>query len=100
MYIAPVECIEGFCSRTLSLRMKIYIHCCMILNIKVCRGFCRTIMKLFGKFLRSRMSFLVRALSPNRRCSSIVRKSGLDLLSRRDHSIKLLSYNILKMCFV
>ena len=54
-------------------------------------------MKLFGKFLRSRMSFLVRGLFPIRRCSSIVRKSGFDLLSRRDHSIKLLSYNILKI---
>ena len=45
-------------------------------------------MKQFGKFLRSRMSSLVRGLFPIR---------GFDLLSRRGHSIKLLSYNILKM---
>ena len=50
-------------------------------------------MKLFGKFLCSRMSSLVRGLFPIRGCWN----SGFDLLSRRDHSIKLLSYNILKM---
>ena len=54
-------------------------------------------MKLFGNFLRSRMSSLVRGLFPIRGCSRIVRNSGFDLLSRRDHSIKLLSFNILKM---
>ena len=54
-------------------------------------------MKLFGKFLRSRMSSLVRGQYPIRGCSRIVRNSGFDLLSRRDHSIKLLWYNILKM---
>ena len=55
------------------------------------------IMKLFGMFLCSRMSSLVRGLFPIRGCSRIDRNSGFDLLSRRDHSIKLLSYNILKM---
>ena len=54
-------------------------------------------MKLFGKFFCSRMSSLVGGLFPIRGCSRIVRNSGFDLLSRRDHSIKLLSYNILKM---
>ena len=54
-------------------------------------------MKLFGKFLRSRMSSLVRGLFPIRGCSRIVRNSGFDLLSRRDHLIKLLSYKISKM---
>ena len=54
-------------------------------------------MKLFGKFLCSRMSSLVRGLFPIRGCSRIVRNSGFDLLSRRDQSIKFLSYNILKM---
>ena len=54
-------------------------------------------MKLVGKFLRSRMSSLVRGLFPIRGCSRFVRNSGFDLLSRRDHSIKLLSYKILKM---
>ena len=53
-------------------------------------------MKLFGKFLCIRMSSLDRGLFPIRGCSRIVRNSGFDLLSRRDHSIKLLSYNILK----
>ena len=64
-------------------------------------------MKLFGQFLCSRMSSLVRGLFPIRGFSRIVRNSGFDLLSHRDHSIKLLSYNILKMflsssnlCFV
>ena len=54
-------------------------------------------MKLFGNFLRSRMSSFVRGLFPIRGCSGFVRNSGFDLLSHRDHSIKLLSYNILKM---
>ena len=54
-------------------------------------------MKLFGKFLCSHMSSLVRGLFPLRGCSRIVRNSGFDLLSRRDHSVKLLSYNFLKM---
>ena len=62
--------------------------------MKVCVGFCRTTMKLNGKFLRSRMSSLVRGLLPS--SSSIVRNIGSDLLSRRDISIKLLSCNILK----
>ena len=48
--------------------------------MKVCVGFCRTTMKLFGKFLRSRMSSLVRGLFPMRGCSRIVRNSGFDLL--------------------
>ena len=54
-------------------------------------------MKLNGKFLRSRISSLVRGLLPITGSSSIVRNIGSDLLSRRDISIKLLSYNILKM---
>ena len=69
----------------------------MILNIKVCVGFCRTTMKLNGKFLRSRISSLVRGLLPIPGSSSIVRNIGSDLLSRRDISIKFLSCNILKM---
>ena len=43
------------------------------------------------------MSSLVRGLLPIPGSSSIVRNIGSDLLSRRDISIKLLSYNILKM---
>ena len=54
-------------------------------------------MKLIGKFLCSRISSLVRGLFPIPRISSIVRNIGSDLLSRRDISIKLLSYNILKI---
>ena len=61
-------------------------------------------MKLNGKFLRSRISSLVRGLLPIPGSSSIVRNFAepcgsiySDLLSRRDISIKLLSCNILKM---
>ena len=54
-------------------------------------------MKLNGKFLCSRMSSLIRGLFPIPGNSCIVRNSGSDLLSRRDHSIKLLSFNNLKM---
>ena len=43
------------------------------------------------------MSSLVRVLLPIPGSSIIVRNIGSDLLSRRDISIKLLSYNILKM---
>ena len=43
------------------------------------------------------MSSLVRSLLPISGSSIIVRNIGSDLLSRRDISIKLLSYNILKM---
>ena len=43
------------------------------------------------------MSSLVRNLLPIPGSSIIVRNIGSDLLSRRDISIKLLSYNILKM---
>ena len=43
------------------------------------------------------MSSLVRGLLPIPGSSIIVRNIGSDLLSRRDISIKLLSYNILKM---
>ena len=43
------------------------------------------------------MSSLVRSLLPIPSSSIIVRNIGSDLLSRRDISIKLLSYNILKM---
>ena len=53
-------------------------------------------MKLNGKFLRSRTSPLVRGLLPIPGSSRIVRNSGSDLLSRRDISIKLLSFNTLK----
>ena len=69
----------------------------MILNIKVCVGFCRTIIKLYGKFLLCRISSLVRGLLPIPGSSIIVRNIGSDLLSRRDISIKFLSYNILEM---
>ena len=44
------------------------------------------------------MSSLVRGLLPIPGSSIIVRNIGSDLLSRRDISIKLLSYNILKIC--
>ena len=54
-------------------------------------------MKLNGKFLRSRMSSLVRYLFPMPGNSGIVRNSGSDLLSRKDISIKFLSCNILKI---
>ena len=54
-------------------------------------------MKLIGKFLCCRISSLVLGLFPIPGSSSIVRNIGSDLLSRRDISIKLLSYNILKM---
>ena len=54
-------------------------------------------MKLNGKFLCSRMLSLFRGLLPIPGSSSIVRNIGSDLLSRRDISIKLLSWNILKM---
>ena len=54
-------------------------------------------MKLNGKFLRSRMSPVVRYLFPMPGNSRIVRNSGSDLLSRRDISIKFLSCNILKI---
>ena len=54
-------------------------------------------MKLNGKFLRSRISSLVRGLLPIPGSSSVVRNIGSDLLSRRDISIKLLTCNILKM---
>ena len=59
--------------------------------------FCRTTIKLNGKFLRSRISSLVRGLLPIPGSSSVVRNIGSDLLSRRDISFKLLSCNILKM---
>ena len=48
-------------------------------------------------FYSCRMSSLVRGLLPIPDSSIIVRNIGSDLLSRRDISIKLLSYNILKM---
>ena len=53
-------------------------------------------MNLNGKFLCSRTSSLVRGIFPIPFSSRIVRNSGSDLLSRRDISIKLLSYNFLK----
>ena len=61
---------------------------------KVCVGFCRTIMKLNGKFLCSRISSLVRGLFPIPGSSRIVRNIGSDLLGRRNISFKLLSCNI------
>ena len=54
-------------------------------------------MKLNGKFICSRMSSLVRGLFPIPGSSRIVLNSGSGLLSRRDHLIKLLSCNVLKM---
>ena len=54
-------------------------------------------MTLKGKFLRSRISSVVRGLLPVPGSYSIVRNNGSDLLSRRDFSIQLLSCNILKM---
>ena len=46
-------------------------------------------MELDGKFLRSRMSSLVRGLLSIPGSSRIARISGSDLLSRRDNSIRL-----------
>ena len=54
-------------------------------------------MNFNGKFLRSRMPCLVRGLLPIPGSSRIVQKSGSDLLSRREISIKFLSCNILEM---
>ena len=67
--------------------------------MEVCVGFCRTIMKINGKFLCSRLSSLVRGRFPIPGSSRIVRNNGSDLLSRRDISIKLLSCNILGNVF-
>ena len=64
------------------------------LNLKVCVGFCRTTMKLMGRFRCSRRLSLVRSLLPIPERSRFVRNNGSDLLSRRDISIKFLSYNI------
>ena len=47
-----------------------------------------------------RASFLLRGLLPIPGSSRIVRNDGSDLLSRRDISIKLLSYNIFVNVFV
>ena len=46
------------------------------------------------------MSSLVPGIFPIPGSSRIVRNSGSDLLSRRNHSIKLLSCNILKKFFL
>ena len=67
----------------------------------VCVGFCRTTMKLMGKFRCSRILSLVRGLLPIPGSSRIVRNDGSDLLSRRDISIKLLSCNIfVNVCLI
>ena len=67
--------------------------------IEVCDGFCRTVMKLNGKCLCSRLSSPVRGLLPIPGSSRIVRNSGSDLLIRRDISIKLLSCNLFENVF-
>ena len=56
-------------------------------------------MKLNGKFIRSRMSSLVRGLLPIPGSSRIFLMSDSDLLSRRDISMKLLSCNIFENVF-
>ena len=90
--LAPEIIIEDFSSRFSSgfCRRKSKFFSSKILNIKGCVGFCRTTMKLNGKFLCSPRSSLVRGLLPIPGSSRIVRNSGSDLLSRRDISIKLL----------
>ena len=56
-------------------------------------------MKSIGRFLPSRISFLVRRLLPRPGSSRIVRNIRSDLLRRRDISTKFLSYNIfMKYC--
>ena len=57
-------------------------------------------MKSIGRFLPCRMSSLVRSILPLLGSSRIVRNIGSDLLSRRDISIKFLSYNIFKMLYL
>ena len=52
-----------------------------------------------GKFLCSRISSLVRGLFPITGSSRVVRNNGSDLSSRRDISIKILSYNIFENVF-
>ena len=54
-------------------------------------------MKLVGMFRSSRMSSLVRGFLPISGSSRSVRNIGSDLLSRRDISIKLLSFNIFEL---
>ena len=56
-------------------------------------------MKLMGNFLCSRKSSLVRGIFPIPGSFRIVRNNGSDLLSRRDISIKLLSFNIFENVF-
>ena len=51
-------------------------------------------MKFMGRFRCSRISSLVRGLLPIPGSSRIVRNNGSDLLSRRDISINIFSYNI------
>ena len=57
-------------------------------------------MKSISRFLPNRMSCLVRGLLPIPVISRIVRKIGGNLLSRRDFSTKILSYNIFVMLYL
>ena len=93
----PEIIIEDFLQGFYVSKRKSKFIASKILNIKICVGFCRTTMKINGKFLCSRMSSLVRGLFPISGSSRIVLNSVSDLLSRREQSIKLLSRNILKM---
>ena len=97
--LAPVIVVEDFYSKILCLQMKSKCFANKILNTKVCVGICRTSMKLMGKFLCSRISSLVRGLFPITGSSRVVRNNGSDLSSRRDISIKILSYNIFENVF-
>ena len=57
-------------------------------------------MKSIGKFLPNRTSSLVRGLLPIPGSSRTVLKIGSDLLSLRDISTKLLSYNIFEILYL
>ena len=57
-------------------------------------------MKSIGRFLPSRMSFLVRRFLPIPGSSRVVRNIGADLLRRRNISTKFLSYNIFEMLYL
>ena len=70
-----------------------------ILNKKVCVGFCRTIMKLNGRFLCSRISSLVRGIFPIPGSSRIVRNNGSDLLSRWTFQFNCCHVTFLEMFF-
>ena len=57
-------------------------------------------MTLIGRFVPNRMPSLVRGRLPILGSSRIVRNIGSDLLSRRDISTKILSFNIFEMLYL